>query len=287
MRRFTGLLACVLAIACGTAAAAAASERHDLRVMTFNVRYSEGNDGINAWPKRRDLMVRTILSEHPDILGTQELLAPQASYLHTHLPGYAWFGRGRNGNELDTHDNEHMGVFYDTARLKVLDSGDFWFSDTPDQPGSMSFGQPLPRMVTWAEFEDRRSGKRFYFYDTHFPYQAGPEADAIRVRCAKEIEQRLAKLPASLPFVLTGDFNASPDSQAHASLTAILRDARTTAARQAGPAATFHNFTGKPTKRIDWILYRGLKAEDVRTVTTHDGKVYPSDHYPVVADFRW
>lgn len=287
MRLFTGLLASVLAIACGTATATAASGNHDLRVMSFNVRYSEGNDGINAWPKRRELMVKTILAEHPDIMGTQELLAPQARYLHEHLPGYAWFGMGRNGNEIDTNDNEHMGVFYDTARLKLLESGNFWFSDTPDKPGSMSFGQPMPRMVTWAEFEDRHSGKRFYFYDTHFPYKSGPEADAIRERCAEEIEQRLDSLPKSIPFVLTGDFNATPDSPAHASLTKVLRDARTTAARREGPASTFHGFTGTPTKRIDWILYRGLKAEDVRTVTTHDGKVYPSDHYPVVADFRW
>jgi endonuclease/exonuclease/phosphatase family metal-dependent hydrolase len=287
MRPFPGLLACVLAITCGSAAATAPSGRPDLRVMTFNVRYAEGDDGINAWPRRRDLMVRTILAEHPDVVGTQELLAPQADYLQRHLPGYAWFGKGRNGNELDTNDNEHMGVFYDTTRLKVLASGDFWFSDTPDKPGSKSFGQPLPRMVTWAEFQDRHSGQRFYVYDTHFPYQSGAKADAIRERCAQEIERHLAKLPESLPFVLTGDFNATPDSRAHADLTKTLQDARTSAPRHEGPAATFHGFTGKPTKRIDWILYRGLKAEAIRTVTTHDGKVYPSDHYPVVADFRW
>lgn len=285
MRFYSSLL--VSALALTSANAVAASDGHALRVMSFNVRYSEGNDGINAWPKRRDLMVQTILAEHPDIMGTQELLAPQAEYLQKHLPGYAWFGKGRNGNENDTNDNEHMGVFYDTTRLKVVKSGNFWFSGTPDKPGSMSFGQPMPRMVTWAEFEDRHSGKRFYFYDTHFPYKSGPEADAIRERCAEEIKQHLAGLPKSLPFVLTGDFNATPDSPAHASLAKVLHDARDSAPHQQGPAFTFHGFTGKPTKRIDWVLYRGLQAEDVRTVTTHDGKVYPSDHYPVVADFRW
>ncbi|MEY2149651.1 endonuclease/exonuclease/phosphatase family protein [Rhodanobacter sp. 115] len=276
-----------LALASGMACAVLPPGTHDLRVMTFNVRYGEAKDGINAWPKRRDLMVQVIRSEHPDILGTQELLSPQGDYLQQHLPGYKWFGMGRNGNEIDTNDNEHMGVFYDTTRLKVLKSGNFWFSDTPDKPGSMSFGQPMPRMVTWAEFQDLRSGKTFYYYNTHFPYQDGARTDAIRERCAAEIRKRLAKLPASLPFILTGDFNTTPDSKTHAVLTQVLHDARISAPRHEGPEGTFHGFTGHATNRIDWILYRGVKADDVRTITTHHGKVYPSDHFPVVADFSW
>jgi len=276
-----------LAFASSMASAASSSGAHDLRVMTFNVRYGAADDGINAWPHRRDLMVRVIQKEHPDILGTQELLSPQAEYLQQHLPGYTWFGAGRNGNEINENDNEHMGVFYDKARLKVLSSGNFWFSDTPDKPGSMSFGQPLPRMVTWAQFQDRRSGEKFYYYDTHFPYQDGEQADAIRQRCAAEIRKRLAQLPGDMPFILTGDFNATPDSVAHADLTKDLQDARISAVRHEGPASTFHDFTGHADKRIDWILYRGVKADDVRTITTHDGKIYPSDHFPVVADFSW
>jgi endonuclease/exonuclease/phosphatase family metal-dependent hydrolase len=94
-------------------------------------------------------------------------------------------------------------------------------------------------------------------------------------------------LPASAPFILTGDFNTTPDSATHAALTGNLRDARTSAPRREGPDATFHDFTGHATRRIDWILYRGMKADHVRTITTHHGKVYPSDHFPVVADFSW
>ncbi len=281
------LLICGLALVSSMVSAVSLSAAHDLRVMTFNVRYGSANDGINAWPKRRNLMVRIIREEHPDILGTQELLSPQAAYLQQHLPGYTWFGMGRNGNEINENDNEHMGTFYDKARLKVLKSGNFWFSDTPDKPGSMSFGQPLPRMVTWAKFQDLNSGKQFYFYDTHFPYQAGKKAEAIRERCAAEIKRRLVRLPASTPFILTGDFNTSPDSMTHAALTKVLHDAWTSAPRNHGPAFTFHGFTGHATERIDWILYRGVKADDVRTIAKHDGKVYPSDHFPVVADFSW
>jgi endonuclease/exonuclease/phosphatase family metal-dependent hydrolase len=276
-----------LALASSMASAAAVPGAHDLRVMTFNVRYGSADDGINAWPKRRDLMVRVIRQEHPDIMGTQELLSPQGDYLQQHLPGYTWFGMGRNGNEIDENGNEHMGVFYDKARLKLLESGNFWLSDTPDKPGSIGAGLLMPRMVTWAKFQDRRSGSQFYYYNTHFPYRDGEEAEVTRERCAGEIRQRLARLPASVPFILTGDFNTTPGNKTHASLTEVLHDARATAPRREGPEGTFHDFTGHATRRIDWILYRGVKADDVRTITMHEGKVYPSDHYPVVADFSW
>lgn len=284
----SGFLISGLALVTGTnAASLPGASTHDLRVMTFNVRYSEADDGINAWPRRRDLMVQVIRKERPDILGTQELLLPQADYLQRHLPGYTWFGMGRNGNEINRNDNEHMGVFYDKARLKVLKSGNFWFSDTPDKPGSIGAGQVMPRMVTWAQFKDLRSGRQFYYYDTHFPYQDGKKAEAIRERCAEEILQHLARLPASAPFILTGDFNTTPESATHAALTRDLHDVRTSAPRHEGPASTFHDFTGQATKRIDWILYRGMTADSVRTITTHEGKVYPSDHFPVVADLSW
>ena len=84
-----------------------------------------------------------------------------------------------------------------------------------------------------------------------------------------------------------GDFNTTPESRAHAALTKDLRDVWDAAPQRSGPAATFHEFTGKPDQRIDWILYRGLQPLSVRTVATHEDGRYPSDHFPVVAEFEF
>ncbi len=258
---------------------------HDLRVMTFNVRYPSRDDGVNVWPKRRSLMVKVIRKQDPDILGTQELYERQGRYLASHLKHYTWFGLGRNGNNDGGHSNEHMGVFYKTARLRVINSGNFWLSDTPDVPGSNTWDQPFPRMVTWAEFQVKATGKRFYYYNTHLPYRAGD--GYLRERGAKIIRKRIAKVPASLPVILAGDFNSAPDKPTHDILTKALQDAWESAPIHHGPPKTFQGFTGHPTERIDWILYRGLKPDDVSTITTHHGAVYPSDHFAVVADFSW
>lgn len=252
-----------------------------LRVMSFNVRYPNPDDGVNRWESRRDLMVRTIEQQHPDVIGTQELFKLQGDYLVSKLKRYTWFGRGRYGDDRD----EHMGVFYRNDRLRVVESGNFWLSDTPDKPGSISWGHPMPRMVTWALFELKDGGQRFYYYNTHFPYREQDEP--ARTHAAQEIIARIKTLPADVPVVLTGDFNTTPDSQAHTLLSKSLQDARTSATTHSGPDATFHNFTGKPDHRIDWILYRGLRASAEHTITSSMDGHYPSDHFPVVADFQW
>jgi endonuclease/exonuclease/phosphatase family metal-dependent hydrolase len=252
-----------------------------LRVMTFNVRYPAPNDGAERWESRRDLFVKTIREQHPDVLGTQELYKEQGDYVVAQLPGYKWFGMGRKGDGGD----EHMGVFYRRDTLRVLDSGNFWLSETPNVPGSISWGTLFPRMVTWARFQQKGDGRTFILFDTHLPYRE--QDNAARERGAAVILKRIAKLPAGEPFVLTGDFNTTPDSKVHAMLTQHLRDAWRVAPRRSGPDKTFHDFTGKPTERIDWILVRGFRVEDVRTVTTHEGNLYPSDHFPVVTDLQW
>ena len=267
----------VLALALAALALPAAAA--DLKVMSFNVRTLAAQDGPNAWDKRRDLFAETIRKQHPDVIGTQELFKQQGDDTVQRLPEYTWFGRDRFG----AHAEEHMGIFYRKDRLKLVESGDFWLSDTPDKVGSITWGNVFPRMVNWALFERLDDHKRFYLLDTHFPYRDQDE-DA-RTRGAKEMAAWIAKLPANVPVIVTGDFNTEPSSEAHKVLTAALKDAWETAPKREGPAKTFHDFTGKPTVQIDWILYRGVKANSMETLTDSKDGRYPSDHFPVVADF--
>ncbi len=250
-----------------------------LRVMTFNVRYPSKGDGANSWEARRDLLVKTIRLENPDLVGTQELFEEQGRYITEQAPEYAWFGRSRRGN----HEDEHMGVIYRKSRLTPIESGDFWLSETPEIPGSSSWGMSLPRMVTWARFKTSQGG-RFLYYNTHFPHR--PQDHQARLQCARLIASRVAALVQDEPFLLTGDFNAPAGGEVQAVLTATLTDAWTAARRRSGPESTFHGFRGTPREggRIDWILYRGpWQSLEVTTVTNHEQGRYPSDHFPVCA----
>jgi endonuclease/exonuclease/phosphatase family metal-dependent hydrolase len=253
-----------------------------LRVMSFNVRLPAKSDGPNHWEHRKDLLVETIREKAPDLFGTQELFYEQGLYIAEKMPDYAWFGISRRGNRED----EHMGVFYRKDRLKLIESGDFWLSETPETPGSMSWNVTLPRIVTWGLFETS-GGRRFYFYNTHFAHRR--EDEEARLNSARLIARRIAKLPANVPFVMTGDFNAPAGGTVYKVFEG-LTDTWTAAPKRTGPEGTFNAFKGvSDGPRIDWIMYRGaVRAVEAETVTKNDNGRYPSDHYPVFAvlEFR-
>lgn len=269
------------ALLCIALPALAVTPAAPLRVISFNVRVPADTDGDKRWQVRRAAMVALIKQTHPDVFGTQELVSEQAAFLAEQLPDYRWFGQGRRGDDSD----EHMGVFYDARVLQVVESGNFWLSDTPERAGSITWGNVLPRMATWALFERRSDKRRFYLFNTHFPYR--DEDEPARERSARLILSRIAQLPATVPVVLTGDFNSDPDKITYPTLTAVLRDARAQASKRSGPENTFQDFTTHPTRRIDWILYRGLRPTRFATLDDRPGGILPSDHYPVMAEFDW
>ena len=261
---------------------AAPATAQPLRVMSFNIRLPIDTQPERTWQARAPIAAAAIRRARADVVGLQELFQRQGDDLAAALPGYRWFGIDRRGG----HGDEHMGVLYNTRALRLIDSGQFWLSDTSDIPGSITWGHPYPRMVTWGVFERRSDRRRFRLLNTHLPHRA--EDAAARSKGAALIVERLATLPgATLPTVLTGDFNTEPDSDAHRLLTRSLEDAWTAARRRSGPAATYHAFTGTPDRRIDWILTRGFRTESVRTLTDRSHAVWASDHFPIVADLRF
>lgn len=276
MRTLWRVMLAVLLVAGGPAMA-----QEPLKVMSFNIRYANDKDGVNAWDKRREVTAAMLEKAAPDLFGTQELLKVQGDFLAERLKNYAWFGVDRRGG----HADEHMGVFYRTDRLKLIESGNFWLSDAPEAVGSITWGHPLPRMVTWGLFETIKSGRRFYAFNTHLPYRA--EDEGARTKGAELILKRIEAMAGDLPVVLTGDFNTTPGSEAHKLLATRLTDARDSAPQKIGPEETFHNFTGKADKRIDWIFTRGFAAKRVVTITDHQGAVQTSDHFPVMAELGW
>ena len=276
MRRFWGWVTALAALCAGAPALA----QDTLTVMSLNIRYPSSEDGANVWEKRRDLTIATIRVAAPDLIGTQELYQRQGDDIVHALPHYGWFGTDRYGG----HSDEHMGIFYRRDRLKIVEHGQFWLSETPEKPGSMSWGIDLPRLVNWAVFETR-DGRRFRFYDTHFPHR--DQDEAAREQAARLLAARIAEAPKDQPVILTGDFNTVDSAAAHRALTEGLADAWLAQVNRQGPSFTFHDFTGRGDRRIDWILTRGFAVAEVATVATHRGAVFPSDHYPVVARVRF
>ena len=288
-------LGLLLALVVGAWPAPPAAAQVTLDVMTFNIRTSNVDDGVNAWPHRRDVVVETIARAAPHILGLQEALDEQIAYLQAMLPEYRWIGvdRGLNGG---LGLSEYTPIFYRHRDLSPIASGNFWLTDTPDVPPPprveprRRFRRPRGRIVTWARFYHRASGREVYAFNTHLTLRQGPR----QYQSARLIADRVAALPAGSAVVVTGDFNASAgDTETWRIATEKgLRDAWLAAGERRGPPFTSNGFGPPPPQdqvwRIDWILVGGpLIVRIAQTVVHDDNGRYPSDHYPVAARLDW
>lgn len=264
---------------------AAGSTNDVLCVMTLNLRYASDRPP-NAWPQRRPVMKDCILEIKPDLIGTQEGVYAQLKDLHQDLHGYEWIGLGRDGGSK----GEFMAVFYRRDRFEPLEYDHFWLSDTPEVMASSTWGNSNRRMVTWVRFQDKRTNRQFYFWNTHLDHALQP----AREKGAELILNRLQNLNAELPLLLVGDFNATAGTNKVFHLlvnTNAFQDTWTLAKSKRGEIVkTFHNFRGPVAgdNRIDWILARGKVEVDATQIITfsREGQ-FPSDHFPVVAWLRF
>ncbi|HEX2536160.1 MAG TPA: endonuclease/exonuclease/phosphatase family protein [Chitinophagaceae bacterium] len=262
-----------------------AHAQQPLQVMTFNIRYNNPGDSANAWPHRVDKVVSQIRFHEVHLLGIQEALHGQVAELQQRLTGFRYVGVGRDDGK---ERGEYSAIFYDTARLQLLENSTFWLSEQPDVPGSKSWDAAITRIATWALFRDKASGRRFYHFNTHFDHR-GVQA---RTESARLLLKRIAALPKETPVVLTGDLNAEPSTEAVRLLTDAgapvhLKDAKAESRLpHYGPTGTFNGFGPKENsdQPIDYILLRGpwTVRKHATLSQTWNGR-FSSDHFPVLA----
>ena len=140
-------------------------QSQELNVMTFNIRYNTKNDSLNAWPYRKDNAASQIKFHTVHILGVQEALHEQVMDLGQSLSRYKYVGVGRDDGKTK---GEYSAIFYDTTRLKLIESSTFWLSLTPEVPGSKGWDANITRIVTWAKFRNLSNKKDIFCFQYSF-----------------------------------------------------------------------------------------------------------------------
>ena len=260
----------------------------ELNVMTFNIRYNTSRDSINAWPNRKDFAAGQVLFHQVHLLGVQEALHDQIVDLQQRLRQYRYVGVGRTDGK---EKGEYSAIFYDTTRLRLMESKTFWLSETPDSIGKKGWDAAIERIVTWAKFRDRKTGKEFYHFNTHFDHMG----KIARRESARLLVDKVAAIARKTPVVVTGDFNAHPDDEpirviVDSSSNKRLIDAKAVSALpHFGPVGTFNGFGAKErdSQPIDYIFIRnGFKVLRHATLSqTLQGR-FSSDHFPVFASLQ-
>lgn len=302
MKRITTMIAlCLLAMAVGA---------QSLYVGSYNVRYQNDGDAKegNAWTQRGPVLAALLNVEHPDIFGTQEVLKSQLDDLTAWLPDYDHIGVGRDDG---LHGGEHEAIFYDRNRLRLLDHGDFWLSETPDRP-TLGWDAACIRVCTWGCFKDRKTKRKFYFFNLHMDHVG----IVARREAAKLVVRRIGEICHGKPVVLTGDFNVDQTNEIYRTFTesGVLNDTYEHAQVRFAENGTFNAFKPdlKTESRIDHVFVSPrfrVERYAVRTdcywvpTAVSDQKQkgrdapqeidfaswerrLPSDHYPVFVRIR-
>ena len=260
----------------------------ELNVMTFNIRYDNPGDSLNAWPHRKDKVASQVKFHKAHIIGMQEALIHQLNDLQERLPGYKWFGAGRDDGK---NKGEFSPVFYDAKRLELLTSQTFWLSETPDSIGKRGWDAALPRIVSWAKFRDRITKKIFFFFNTHYDHMG----KLARAGSSKLLLNKIGMEAKNDPVIITGDFNAQPDDEPIRILLDKTNPQHLTDTKYIsqqphyGPDGTFNGFRQHETSNqpIDYIfIKKGITVLSHATLSQTWMGRFSSDHFPVFAQLR-
>ncbi len=275
MKRFVLILAAALIMMPQAFGAKNEEGTPELKVMSYNIRMGTANDGTNSWSLRFMATKEMLDDQKPDVFGVQEAFDFQVNFIEE-MCGYESVGVGREDGKKD---GEHMSIFWNKKTVKLLKWGTFWLSETPEKP-SMGWDAQCKRTATWALMQCKKTGKKFYFVNTHLDHR-GAEAQKNGL---KLVVDRIDDInPKGYPMVLTGDFNIKPDNAALVELDARMQSARKVA-EKTDNQGTFNGW-GKRSDVIDYIYISGFSAcPEFQVVTKkYNDRKFVSDHYPIVA----
>ncbi len=267
-----------------------------IKVMSFNIRadfdFGTPTNSSEAWialsgNHRRNLVTTLVNQQSPDILGVQEAFRNQVVDLQSAMPGYSFYGIGRNDG---VNFGEHSAIYYRSDRFARVNQGTFWLSNSPGTVGSVFPGAATIRIASWAILTDHANADQQYFVlDTHWDHVS---QDA-RLHSANLIRQQIGALAGGRPLIVMGDMNAIETNPAITNLLGAndpgglqLMDSYREAIPVRSPnEATFHGYSGSPAgSRIDYILHSDFfRATEAAIVRTNFNGRYPSDHFPVTA----
>lgn len=254
-----------------------------INVMSYNIRYDNPGDSAHAWPFRKERVANLIKYHEADLLGLQEALEHQVKYLDSALNEMEWVGVGRDDGQSQ---GEFSPVFYRNDKFELLDWGTFWLSETPDSI-SVGWDAALPRIATWTQLIHKSTGDTLYYFNTHFDHRG----EQAREESAKLIREKITEIAGASPFLVTGDFNASPDSAPYAAMVEGegLNDAYQVSEQpHHGPTSSFSGFVVteamQPNRRIDYVFVSpNIEVLKHAILTDSKDNAYPSDHLPVIA----
>ena len=239
------------------------TQAQTMKVMSYNIRYDNPNDGENKWDNRKDAIVNLIRYYQPDFIGVQEALLHQLNYIEDNLP--------------------HL----DSTKFDLISHNTFWLSESSDV-GSIGWDAAITRVCTYGIFRAKIDSTEIAVFNTHFDHKGR----TARLRSAELILEKIDNLTHdSTKIILTGDFNSLPDSLPIQTLSTVLDDgAAISQTGLYGPIGTFNWFDkdAELKARIDYIFTKNVIVHSYRHIDDRRPNNYwVADHLPVFVEMGY
>ncbi|NOU71738.1 family 20 glycosylhydrolase [Paenibacillus sp. LMG 31458] len=228
-----------------------------VRVLTYNIHHGAGNDNIVNLPRIADVIKRL----NPDIVALQEVdknvsrsgNVDQAAKLAELTGMHVIFGKA-----IDLSGGEY-GV-------ALLSRYPITSSEKTFLPNSSGAEQ---RVVLTAKIAPTNGLPEFTFSGTHLEWSS----KSIQ---ANQVNKIIELYGSTSPYILAGDFNATPESDTIKSLTSKWTDA----------TAGIADWTNEEGGKIDYVMYGNNNQWRVVNAQAIQDDV-ASDHRPVLSVLEW
>ena len=246
-----------------------------LNVVSFNIKCDDTIAELSKeqlWENRKQNLLFEIKNLDFDVIGMQEVMPHQYEYFKNALAkeyGSIYCSRDENAS-----NGEGCPIFYNSNKFELLASKTFWLSETPDIPASISWSSRWPRICTYVILNERDTGKKFAFFNTHLDHKS----EDARTNGMKLIVSKINQI--NLPTILTGDFNSSKQSMAYAIASTCLTDCN----EHNDDSFTFHLW-GHPEvlqngiTNIDFVFQKGFLTKKYVVEDKIENATQNSDHY--------
>ncbi len=175
-----------------------------LRVASWNVLCANCSKGKASWAKRRSAVVATIKAQDPDVLGVQEASqgriaggGSQYMDLVNRLGGPYRITDAQRGASLAVR------IIYNSDRVDLLEKGSAFLPKGKSR-----------RAATWAIFQQKTTGERFFFLSTHFEPTNDKKGSRTNYNTRRRQANAVVDLirrnnPDELPVIAVGDYNST------------------------------------------------------------------------------
>ena len=264
-------------------------QNYELSFMSFNINFSsssiEGDEkqGVKSWTNRREAVLQLINDSNADLIGLQEVANWNTEEVNQRI--YLEQNIASQYEMIYFYGNVNLAMIYNKRTFNLVETEQYWFSDTPDVE-SYGWDGVNYRSAVILTLEHKQTGEKIKAINTH-----GPLDDNGNVKAFELLAERSLSDDNDMVTVLMGDFNATPNKLGYVPIEEKLEDCRYAAMESPNrDHRTWNGYNATATGVLDYCFTTRSANVEILTYQVHNQTFgegyYLSDHFAVQSTIK-